>query len=146
MLLSLILSWMEGLGEADRDLLCQAALYHDIGRSNDNFDPEHGRESYQKVLQYGLFNGETESQEILRFIIENHCISDYKVERLVKDYKVSDPEHMFKLYLVFKDADGLDRIRINDLDVKQLRTPSAHKLLLVARELLEDTQGIVSME
>ena len=146
LLLSLMLSWMEGLGETDRVLLCQAALYHDIGRSNDNFDPEHGRESYQKVLQYGLFNGETESQEILRFIIENHCISDYKVERLVKDYKVSDPEHMFKLYLVFKDADGLDRIRINDLDVKQLRTPSAHKLLLVARELLDDTQGIIGAD
>lgn len=144
LLLSLILSWMEGLSETDRDLLCQAAIYHDIGRSNDNFDPRHGRESYQRVLQYGLFNGETEQQEIVRFIIENHCISDYKAERLVKDYKVTDPEYLFKLYLVFKDADGLDRIRINDLDVKQLRTLSAHKLLLVARELLDDTQGIVS--
>jgi hypothetical protein len=146
LLLSLILSWMEGLSKTDRDLLCQAAIYHDIGRSNDNFDPGHGRESYQKVLQYGLFNGEIESQEIVRFIIENHCISDYKAERLVKDYKVTDSDHLFKLYLVFKDADGLDRIRINDLDVKQLRTPSAHKLLLVARELLEDTEGIIRKE
>ncbi len=142
--LTLILSLMEGLTETDRDLLCHVAIYHDIGRSNDNFDPGHGRESYHKVLQYDLFNGETEQQEIVRFIIENHCISDYEAERLVKDYRVSDPEHLVKLYLVFKDADGLDRIRINDLDVKQLRTPSAHKLLLVARELLEDTQGIVS--
>lgn len=144
LLLTLILSGMEGLTETDRDLLSQAAIYHDIGRTNDNFDPGHGRESYQKVLQYGLFNGETERLEILRFIIENHCISDRQATQLLKEYQVTDPEHLFKLYLVFKDADGLDRIRINDLDVKQLRTPSAHKLLLVARELLEDTQGIMS--
>ena len=65
---------------------------------------------------------------------------------MLTSYGGSDPEHLFKLYLVFKDADGLDRIRINDLDVKQLRTLSAHKLLLVARELLEDTQGIVGAD
>ncbi len=141
--LTLILSWMEGLTETDRGLLCQAAIYHDIGRSNDNFDPEHGRESYLKILQNKLINLEAQEQEILRFIIENHCISDRQARQVLKDYQVSDPEHLFKLYLIFKDADGLDRIRINDLDIKQLRTPSAHKLLLVARELLEDTQGIV---
>jgi len=141
--LTLILSWMEGLTETDRGLLCQAAIYHDIGRTNDNFDPEHGRESYKKILQHKLIKTKDQEQEILRFIIENHCISDRQARQVLKDYQVTDPEHLFKLYLVFKDADGLDRIRINDLDVKQLRTPSAHKLLLVARELLEDTQGIM---
>ena len=142
--LSLILSWMEGLTETDQDLLCQAAIYHDIGRSNDNFDPEHGRESYKKILRNKLIKAEVQEQEMLRFIIENHCISDRQARQLLTNYGGNDPEHLFKLYLIFKDADGLDRIRINDLDVKQLRTPSAHKLLLVARELLEDTQGIVS--
>jgi hypothetical protein len=44
---------------------------------------------------------------------------------------------LFLLYKIFKDADGLDRLRLNDLDVKQLRTLSAQKLLLVAQDLLE---------
>jgi hypothetical protein len=140
LLLSLILSWMENLSAKDRDLLCQAAVYHDIGRCNDNFDPEHGRESYRKLQHYQLVNLESEEQEILRFIIENHSISDRQAAELVNDYKVKDYHRLLALYHVFKDADGLDRIRINDLDVKQLRTPSAHKLLLVARELLERIQ------
>ena len=137
LLLSLILSWMEGLSQRDRKLLCQAAIYHDIGRCNDNFDPEHGRESYHKVQLHQLSDLESEEQEIFRFIIENHSISDQQAAELVKEYKVDDLQRLLTLYHIFKDADGLDRIRINDLDVKQLRTPSAHKLLLVARELLE---------
>jgi hypothetical protein len=144
LLLSLILSGMENLTESDRDLLCQVAIFHDIGRTNDNFDPEHGRQSYQKIQHNNLFKAEGQKQEMLRFIIENHCISDVQARHLLNNYQVNDREHLFNLYQVFKDADGLDRIRINDLDIKQLRTPSAHKLLLVARELLDDTQGITS--
>lgn len=137
LLLSLILSSMENIGANDRDLLCLAALYHDIGRSNDNFDPQHGRESYKKAIHLQLFALETEEQEILRFIIENHCVSDRQAADLIPQYQVRDTKRLLTLYKVFKDADGLERIRINDLDVKQLRTPSAPRLLFIARELLE---------
>lgn len=137
LLLSLILSFMENLADNNRELLCLAALYHDIGRCNDNFDPQHGRESYKKAISRHLITLEPQEQEVLRFIIENHCISDHQAVALMGRYNVEDRERLLTLYKVFKDADGLDRIRINDLDVSKLRTSSAPKLLLIARELLE---------
>lgn len=137
LLLSLILSYMENISGNDRKLLCLAALYHDIGRSNDNFDPQHGRESYKKAVSQHLIALKSQEQEIVRFIIENHCINDHQALSLISRYNVKDTERLLILYKLFKDADGLDRIRINDLDISKLRTPSAPKLLLVARELLE---------
>jgi len=137
LLLSLILSWLENLNAADTELLGRAALCHDMGRCNDNFDPQHGRASYQKAISLHLITLSSEEQEILRFIIENHCISDRQAMALTDQYQVKDKERLLILYKVFKDADGLDRIRINDLNISKLRTPSAPKLLLVARELLE---------
>jgi hypothetical protein len=137
LLLSLILSWMEHIVGNDQNLLCLAALYHDIGRCNDNLDPYHGRESYHKGLSLSLWKLEPEDQEILRFIIENHCINDQQAREIAGEYRVENHYRLFLLYKIFKDADGLDRLRINDLDVKQLRTLSAQKLLLVAQDLLE---------
>lgn len=121
--------------------LSLAALYHDIGRSNDNFDPEHGRNGYQKALSLGLLLdlGPTET-EMARFVMETHCLEDEKAFRLINDYKVDDRRLLFEMYALFKDADALDRIRINDLDVTHLRTRAAHQLLLVARDLLDNPE------
>ena len=134
----LILSFLERLNPADTDMLCNAALFHDIGRTNDNYDPEHGRESYKKLLTLHLSPYEdVDSSETLRFLMENHCITDQAAAGLLSGYQVQDPDHVLSLYHIFKDADGLDRIRIMDLDVKQLRTASAPRLLLVARQLYQ---------
>lgn len=134
----LILSYLEHVDQSDTDILCNAALYHDIGRTNDNYDPQHGRESYKKLLALQLSPYEDmDTSETLRFLMENHCISDHEAVGLLPGYQVKDPGHVLKLYDLFKDADGLDRIRIMDLDVKQLRSTSAPRMLLIARELYQ---------
>lgn len=140
LLLTLILAHMEALDPEERALLCQAALFHDIGRRDDNFDPEHGRESFKKLIRYHLVDLSGESLETLRFIIENHCVSDAQAKEVLPAYNLKWPDKVLALYKVFKDADGLDRIRISDLDVKQLRTASSRRLLLVARQLLNYTR------
>lgn len=118
--------------------LTLAALYHDIGRSNDNFDPEHGRSSYQKALSLGLLQDlEPAELEMTRFVMETHCLEDKEAYRLLNDYQVHDSNCLRIMYELFKDADALDRIRINDLDVAHLRTQVAHQMLLVARDLLD---------
>ncbi|NLW90061.1 MAG: hypothetical protein GXY34_00455 [Syntrophomonadaceae bacterium] len=134
----LILSYLEQISPASTDILCNAALYHDIGRTNDNYDPQHGCESYKKLLALQLSPYEDiDSSETLRFLMENHCVADQEAVNLLTGYQVQDPGYVLDLYHVFKDADGLDRIRIMDLDVKQLRTESARRLLLVARQLYQ---------
>ena len=52
-------------------------------------------------------------------------------------------EHLFN---VCKDMDGLDRVRLNDLDYRMLRTEFARQLPLIAGGLLrEDVPGIIKL-
>lgn len=139
LMLTLILANKLGLDTRQTSLLCTCALYHDIGRTNDNFDPRHGYESWKKLQAKGLINFDTEDDiQLIKFIIENHCIDDKTALNNLNQYKISDKNEAELLFNIFKDADGLDRIRINDLDINRLRTSFAKKLPLVARELLQE--------
>ncbi len=138
LLLVLILAHLENASPRCSQLLSIIALYHDIGRTNDNFDPHHGRASCRKIKRLDLLD-EIENdtdREIINFVITNHCIEDTKAINKINKYDVKDKAEAITLYNIFKDADGLDRIRINDLDIGQLRTESARNLPLLARQLL----------
>jgi len=81
-----------------------------------------------------------EEHETIRFIIEKHAVADKAALKQLSKYDLNDIEHTLKLYNIFKDADGLDRVRINDLNPDYLRSPSAHKLLLLAHQLYRTPQ------
>jgi len=141
LLLSLILAHLEQLSGQDRDLICQAAIYHDIGRVTDGYDTGHGIASYRKMAGKGLLERvPAEEHETIRFIIEKHAVADKAALKQLSKYDLNDIEHTLKLYNIFKDADGLDRVRINDLNPDYLRSPSAHKLLLLAHQLYRTPQ------
>jgi hypothetical protein len=44
---------------------------------------------------------------------------------------------------LLKDADGLDRVRLGDLDPRRLRNPQARDMIAFAEALFEETDGIV---
>ncbi len=139
LLLNLILSCLQGYSERHINILCTAALYHDIGRLNDNFDFQHGIESFRKVQEHDLINRVDQAdREIIQYIIDNHCISDKLAQEQLEQYSLMDRAETQLLFDTFKDADGLDRVRINDLDNRQLRTACGRKLPLVARQLFND--------
>jgi len=136
LMLGLILAFLEQLPDQDRDLICQAAIYHDIGRITDGYDTGHGIASYQKLAEIGLLQHvPATEQETIRFIIEKHAVADKTALKQLSKYNPKGIEHTLKLYNIFKDADGLDRVRINDLNPDYLRSPSAQKLLLLAHQL-----------
>ncbi len=136
LLLVLILAYLENCSEQDTQLLCQAAIYHDIGRKTDGYDTKHGFTSYRKVIDKGLADTvPPEYLETLRFIIENHAVADRSAWKRLDKYQLEDMDRCLQLYNIFKDADGLDRVRINDLNSAYLRTASAQKLLLAAHQL-----------
>lgn len=138
LLLNLALSYMNDLNKADTGILVTASLYHDIGRTHDGVCYEHGKNSIQKAIKLGLINGEiNEENEILRYVIVNHCLPDKMAESLDK-YVIADRDRVVKLLKLFKDSDGLDRVRINDLDVKYLRYPVSRDLVSFARYLLKE--------
>lgn len=136
LLLSLIISHLEKFSKQDANILCLASIYHDIGRCNDGYDPEHGNASYEKVIHEQLpVPDHIQEQEILRFLIQNHAIPDQSAYKKLNLYNLADVDRTLKLYDAFKDADGLDRVRIRDLNPEYLRTGSAHRLLLAAHQL-----------
>jgi hypothetical protein len=127
---------LEKFSVEDRDLFCLAALYHDIGRINDGYDPDHGIASYDKLIKEKMMElSDQPEHEILKFLIQNHAIPDQSAYKKLNYYELSDVDRTLRLYDAFKDADGLDRVRIRDLNPEYLRTNSAHRLLLAAHQL-----------
>ena len=123
------LSRFELLSNAQKTILTYAGLYHNIGRMKGGIDVEHGFKSYKKIIKYGLLddvNLSTEELEIMKFIIERHCISDEIGYKAIKEYNIENVEMARLLYDMFKDADGLDRIRLGDFNSKYLRKTYSH--------------------
>lgn len=137
---TLFLSKMKGLSVADRNVLCNAALWHDTGRKNDNYCEEHGYSGYTNYKN-DCMGASEKPDDIVSFLIKYHCRSDAEgyAEIGKKPILNAQKERVTMLYNIFKDADALDRVRlgIRDLDVNQLRCSESHQLTQVARICLE---------
>ena len=141
LLLSLLMSDFDKLSIQHTLILAYASVYHDIGRTHDGVDYYHGYASYEKVLEHGLLNNH-EANEVytIKELIERHAISDKKAFSFETLDEAKRDEVQF-LLRYFKDADGLDRVRLGDLNAKYLRTDTAKRLTLVAQQILEHSKG-----
>lgn len=136
LLLALMIAYLEKLGDQDTRILAEAAMYHDIGRTTDGYDSVHGFSSHKKAVDLNLFSVKSgEDMEILRFVIENHSAPDMAVFKVIKQYHFKDEERALYLYHLFKDADGLDRVRINDFSPEYLRGAHSFRLIMIAHQL-----------
>jgi HD superfamily phosphodiesterase len=133
-----LLAALENLAEPERDILSTAAVYHDIGRTNDGVDAIHGFSSFIKAEKLSLIQLENcEDCNAARYLIETHCIDDQEALALIKDYPLRGPDRAKKLLMFRKDADGLDRVRIKALNPNMLRLPVSKGLVLMAEELCQ---------
>lgn len=141
LLLSLLMAGLDRLSTSYVRILVYASVYHDIGRTHDGVDDYHGYASYQKVLEHGLLNNH-EANEVyaIKELIERHAISDKKAFSFETLDEAKRDEVQF-LLRYFKDADGLDRVRLGDLNAKYLRTDTAKRLTLVAQQILEHSKS-----
>ena len=133
---TLVLCKLCGIDERDQSLLVRAALFHDIGRENDGLCFKHGRLSFEKMSLMNLVSESQASNDRLKFIISYHCISDAESWTALQRVESLDRDKTWQLFCVFKDADGMDRERINDLDTSYLRNPEALCMERLAREAL----------
>ena len=107
----LICDQLEGQGVAvDRQATRWAASVHDVGRVDDGVDYEHGWRS-----------------------------AEWMKENLPPAMTPETVDTATELK-VLKDADGLDRVRLGDLDESYLRTEAAKTLVETARQLYELSQ------
>lgn len=128
----MLLTFMKGLDLEDKEILIEAALYHDTGRCSDAEDNTHDAES-AKMLQEAY----PDTEPITLFLMEYHCRPDEEGYEFIKEHWTDkqDALRVKNLFDIFKDADGLDRVRLGnfELDMFQLRTEEARKLPQVAK-------------
>ena len=147
LLLSLIYFYNSGteLTKEDRNILVYFSLLHDIGRTNEDEDENHGLASIQLIKSKGLriagIKLSPKAYRMANFIIQYHCREDsegMKAIQELSEFSRKDKERTEQLYCICKDMDGLDRVRFNGLDYRMLRTEFAKKLPLIAGCLLEE--------
>jgi hypothetical protein len=122
--------------------LVLAVAWHDIGRTHDGREPEHGPNSVAKVKRLGL-GADRDPLVLARalFAIAWHSVPDYRgLERALELGAMHRPEPgtLVRVLWLLKDADGLDRVRITDLDPGQLRYEESVKRVDLAWQLLRE--------
>lgn len=147
LLLSLIYFYNAGdsLSAADKRVLIYFSLLHDIGRVNDDKDDTHGEKSVALIHAKGLRIKDLpmgkKEYRIAELLIRYHCYDDSVGEKAILSapgLSQKEKAHTVHLYQICKDMDGLDRVRFNGLDYRQLRTDYGRRLPLVAGALLQE--------
>ena len=129
---ALLLVQVQGIALTKKEShqLCDAILYHDIGRTNDDVDDSHGAKS--RDIYY---DAASDCNPATAFLIEYHCLDDRKALADLKTSNIRNKERVWLLYTILKDADALDRVRfgMRAVDPKYFRNEMAHKLLPTAQ-------------
>ena len=126
---ALILGRLKNLSQLDLHLLAMASIYHDIGRTNNEIDDLHGLRS-REIFEHSDFG----ENEIIKFLIEYHCIDDEVALKALKDSNIADKVKTKKLFSILKDVDALDRLRfgLRELDFTYLRNKESTRMILFA--------------
>ena len=139
LLFSLLMAEDAALSDEEKSVLGAAAVFHDTRRQNDYYDVGHGRRAAQYYKQFCEQNGLVADDRV-DFLLSYHDQPDaLGLARL----RENDFSGLKSLYDIFKDADGVDRVRLgpNALDCDRLRTKKSLTLVPLAKRL---NQGIIS--
>lgn len=127
--------WIE---EAPR--LWAAVYLHDLARTHDGVCYRHGTDAMQKfetlpaLRRLFAEGGVTESDyEQIQTAVVHHCRRD-EIDRAHPHWRLTS---------LLKDADGLDRVRLGDLDPGYLRHPQTLEMITFADVLFSETDGRV---
>jgi hypothetical protein len=113
----------------DQEALRWAAVTHDTQRIDDGIDFPHGRRAAAWVRQQLQHTIPAPSLETVVYLCAWHVPPDRSAPAMTPELAV------------FKDADGLDRVRLGDLDPRLLRSDRSKQLLLpLAEALLEASE------
>lgn len=133
----------EGLDRPDTQLLLLACSYHDVGRQNDWVDDLHGHRSAQRI---GEITGRTgEDLKLLQGAVDAHSRREPALRPTVEGYAPADLDRAIALAQLLKDADGLDRVRLGDLDPSYLRRASSRQRADLALEVFRRYQQTIGL-
>lgn len=137
LVLALVLGQAHQVDRVDMEALAQAAVFHDAQRMDDGLDRGHGFRG-AAYYEYCCRSRGQLMDERTYTIIGYHDQAD---EDGLAQIKLNSPDYRRDslLFKIFKDSDGLDRIRLGAwaLDLSYLRTQPAPDLLPFAYRLLD---------
>lgn len=144
LLFSYLIAKANNFNEEDLKIICDAAIYHDMGRINDYEDSIYGYASairVEQVINDEIYNN-NENLNLLKAIIDGHSVTDERRDSFYDYYDLLDKERFIKLYNVLKDADALDRCRFYEaenmyLDESFLRMDISKKLIPFSKKINE---------
>jgi hypothetical protein len=128
----------DNLKPEDTRLLLFACAYHDVGRQDDNADDLHGYRSAQRIPELTGLTGE--ECTLVQAAVDAHARDDDVLRSTLKSYALEDLNRAVRLAELLKDADGLDRVRIWDLDPAYLRREESRERCAFAKELFRRWQ------
>lgn len=138
---TMIIAQKEGILEKDvnnktKDILLSSVYYHNIGRKMRKEDL-----SYANGRQYS-----DNDKRIIKAIINVHDSKDKNIEKVCKKYKIENIEYVTDLIKIIKDAELLDKTRLDKnttlkmktkLNPEHLKTNTAKQLLNLSYEFEE---------
>ena len=124
-----------GLSRHETQLLLTVCAYHDTGRLSDWLDDAHGKNSAYKL--HSITGAEGDDLNMMMAAMEAHSRNDKDMDGILSGYDVRDMKKCRELALYLKDCDGLDRVRLSDLDERFLRHSAAVKRVGFAKYLFE---------
>jgi len=130
---------VEATGQHEQGPRLWAAVFlHDIARLHDGVCHRHGADAAQRLR---------DEPALQRRLAEAGLVeADYPaIEAAVTAHcapKEVSPDHPhWPLVALLKDADGLDRVRLGDLDPTRLRHDEAREMVAFAEKLFAETDG-----
>lgn len=132
-----LLAFHYDLNKEDTDVLRNAASLHDTKRENDGWDRYHGHRAARESIGYSY--ADRADDKIIQAVIAAHSSDDTVMDETIREFigEDDDFERAKRLTKLFKDADGLDRVRINHLDPDFLRNDFSKDLVDLAYELYD---------
>ena len=120
--------------------LWASVFLHDLARTHDGVCHRHGADAARRLRN--------EPSLQARLAVGGLTIEDYPaVEAAVTAHsapkEVSTTHPHWTLIALLKDADGLDRVRLGDLDPIYLRHPESKRMAGFAHRLFDATNGVI---
>lgn len=132
-----LLAFHYKLDKKDTDVLRNAASLHDTKRVNDGWDTDHGHRAAVESIGYSY--ADRSDDRVLQAVIAAHSSDDKIMDETIREFinEDDDFDRTKRLAKLFKDSDGLDRVRINHLDPAYLRNDFSKDLVDLAYELYD---------
>ena len=124
----------------DTPRLWAAVYLHDLARTHDGVCRRHGGDAMEKFKTlphvrelFALGGVQEEDYPAIHTAVVRHSIPN----------ELSRDHPHWRLTSLLKDADGLDRVRLGDLDPSFFRNSQAHAMIDFAQSLFDETDGVV---